>query len=151
MEPEQRPYRLLVVEDTPSDTLLLRYALDQNGVPHELTVLDDGEKAIQFVDKASAESKPALIIIDLNLPKRDGIEVLKKYRSSPTYVDSTIAVLTSSDSPRDRQRAETLGADAYLHKPLHLHEFVELGQTIRDLLEKADSPQHAPDPVISHS
>jgi CheY-like chemotaxis protein len=78
---------------------------------------------------------PELIIIDLNLPRLDGIEVLKKYRNTPALVSSRMMILTSSDSPAERQRAEILGVDAYVRKPILLSEFIQIGATIRNLLD----------------
>jgi CheY-like chemotaxis protein len=129
------PRRVLIVEDNPTDALLLRRALTEGGVDYDATVIDDGAKAIEFIDRCEEDRKPELIIVDLNLPKEGGLEVLKKYRSNPMFVKARMAVLTSSDAPSDRSRAELMGVDAYLRKPMDLDDFLALGNVFRKLLE----------------
>jgi chemotaxis family two-component system response regulator Rcp1 len=126
--------RLLVVEDNPTDALLLRRALTEHGVDYEMVVVGDGEEAIEYLEKCKG-AKPELIIVDLNLPKEDGIEVLKVYRGSPSFIETLMVILTSSDSPSERQRAEIIGVDAYLRKPIELDAFLALGGTLKKLLE----------------
>src|SRR5689334_24834489 len=99
----------------------------------------DGGQAIEYLDRCQTDAKPELIILDLNLPKEDGIEVLERYRSSPALVHSQIMILTSSDSPRERQRAEMLGVSAYLRKPFELDAFLAIGGVVRNLLEGASA------------
>ena len=125
---------VLVVEDNPTDALLLRRALTEHGVDYEMVVVGDGEEAIEYLEKCEG-AKPELIIVDLNLPKEDGIEVLKVYRSSPSFFETQMVILTSSDSPSERQRAEIIGVDAYLRKPIELDAFLALGGTLKKLLE----------------
>ena len=126
--------RLLVVEDNPTDALLLRRALTEHGVDYEMVVVGDGEEAIEYLEQCKG-AKPELIIVDLNLPKEDGIEVLKVYRGSPSFIETQMVILTSSDSPSERQRAEIIGVDAYLRKPIELDAFLALGGTLKKLLE----------------
>ena len=126
--------RLLVVEDNPTDALLLRRALTEHGVDYEMVVVGDGEEAIEYLEQCKG-AKPELIIVDLNLPKEDGIEVLKVYRGSPSFIETLMVILTSSDSPSERQRAEIIGVDAYLRKPIELDAFLALGGTLKKLLE----------------
>lgn len=134
MQRSKLPRRLLVVEDNPTDALLLRRALTEHGVDYEMVVVGDGEEAIEYLEKCKG-AKPELIIVDLNLPKEDGIEVLKVYRGSPSFIDTQMVILTSSDSPSERQRAEIIGVDAYLRKPIELDAFLALGGTLKKLLE----------------
>jgi chemotaxis family two-component system response regulator Rcp1 len=131
---DKSPRRLLVVEDNPTDALLLRRALTEHGVDYEMVVVGDGEEAIEYLEKCKG-AKPELIIVDLNLPKEDGIEVLKVYRGSPSFIETQMVILTSSDSPSERQRAEIIGVDAYLRKPIELDAFLALGGTLKKLLE----------------
>ena len=135
MQSDKSPRRLLVIEDNPTDALLLRRALTEHGVDYEMVVVGDGEEAIEYLEQCKAGGRPELIIVDLNLPKEDGIEVLKVYRGIPLFVETQIVILTSSDSPSERQRAETIGVDAYLRKPIELDAFLELGGTLKELLE----------------
>jgi len=134
MQRNKLPRRLLVVEDNPTDALLLRRALTEHGVDYEMVVVGDGEEAIEYLENCKG-AKPELIIVDLNLPKEDGIEVLKVYRGSPSFMETQMVILTSSDSPSDRQRAEIIGVDAYLRKPIELDAFLALGGTLKKLLE----------------
>ena len=134
MQRNKLPRRLLVVEDNPTDALLLRRALTEHGVDYEMVVVGDGEEAIEYLEKCKG-AKPELIIVDLNLPKEDGIEVLKAYRGSPSFIETQMVILTSSDSPSERQRAEIIGVDAYLRKPIELDAFLALGGTLKRLLE----------------
>jgi CheY-like chemotaxis protein len=141
MQRNKLPRRLLVVEDNPTDALLLRRALTEHGVDYEMVVVGDGEEAIEYLEKCKG-AKPELIIVDLNLPKEDGIEVLKVYRSSPSFFETQMVILTSSDSPSERQRAEIIGVDAYLRKPIELDAFLALGGTLKKLLEMPPKPQN---------
>ena len=133
------PRRLLLIEDNPTDAFLLKRALKEHGVEHELVVMRDGGQAIEYLAHCQDDAKPELIILDLNLPKEDGIEVLEKYRSSAELVHSQIMILTSSDSPKERRRAELLGVSAYLRKPFELDAFIAIGGVIRKLLESASA------------
>lgn len=133
------PRRLLLIEDNPTDAFLLKRALKEHGVEHELVIMRDGGQAIEYLAHCHDDAKPELIILDLNLPKEDGIEVLEKYRSSPVLVHSQIMILTSSDSPQERRRAELLGVSAYLRKPFELDAFIAIGGVIRKLLESASA------------
>ncbi len=113
-----RPYRVLVVEDNPTDVLLIEEALGEHEVWHEMVVLKDGDEASKYLKHLAENSEPDLIILDLNLPKRDGFGVLNEYRASPTLSFVPIVILTSSDSPADRLRAKRIrgkrvSAEAY--------------------------------------
>jgi two-component system response regulator len=135
--------RLLVIEDNPTDTFLLRRALNEHNVEYEMVVVEDGEQGIEYLESCRDEARPDLIIVDLNLPKEDGIEVLKRFRESPSFVQTQIVILTSSDSPMERQRAEALGISAYLQKPIDLDAFMEMGGVLRKLLEQQPALQSA--------
>lgn len=132
------PYQLLLAEDNPADIYLIRQALRDHDVPCEIHVVEDGQSAIQFVNSTENEKLATrrldLILLDLNLPQHDGIEILKIIRSSPGLAEVPVAVLTSSDSPRDRRAVDTLGVTRYIRKPSELEAFLEIGQTIKELL-----------------
>jgi DNA-binding response OmpR family regulator len=103
-------------------------------VPHvELIVVSDGEEALDFVARQGKYvSAPAidLVILDLNLPKSDGGDVLRSIRENSRLAGVPVVVLTSSDSPRDRAAAERLGANSYITKPTDLDEFLALGSRL---------------------
>jgi CheY-like chemotaxis protein len=115
--------------------MLLDLALTRSGLEHSLEVLTDGDQAIAHLTKLNAASAPELVVIDLTLPKRDGMDVVTRYRNTPALAESRIVVLTSSLSPREQQRAHTQGVDLYLHKPVDLDGYANLGKTIRGLFE----------------
>jgi CheY-like chemotaxis protein len=129
--------RILMIEDNAGDACLLKRALRQHRLDCEVIVLDDGGKAIDYLHHCAPDQKPDMVIVDLHLPKEDGIEVLKKYRASPAFVETRMVVLTSSESAFDRQRAETIGVSAYLQKPTRLNDFLEVGGAIKRLFEPA--------------
>ena len=126
--------RILMVEDNPTDVQLIAEALRENGVVHELVVLQDGDKALRHFS-ASDNAKPDLIILDLHLPKHDGLEVLTKYRQAVQLRAVPIVVLTSSDSPSERRSAEKIGVSAFLQKPMTLDAFLAIGKQLKALLE----------------
>jgi CheY-like chemotaxis protein len=122
---------ILLAEDNPADVYLLREALDTEcGKAVNVVVAQDGEEALDFVFQrgrfASCEV-PDLIVLDLNLPKSDGSEVLRCIRESERFARTPVVILTSSDSPRDRAAAERLGANCYITKPSDLDAFLALG------------------------
>lgn len=131
---------ILVVEDNPADVSLLRQALLEHGVNLPIVVVSDGEKAMRFVDRSRAElfSAPKLIVLDLNLPKRHGREVLEYIRAQNAWNKVPLAVLSSSAAMRDRDDAQRLGASRYIRKPLDLDEFIAIGSALKDMLS---SPQ----------
>ena len=130
-----------MVEDNDADVNLVREALEEHGVRCELIVITNGEAAIHLVERIDAAeiACPDLVILDLNLPRRPGSEVLRRIRESCTCAPVPVLVLTSSDSRRDRDEAARLGASRYLCKPSRLNEFLELGRVFREMLsEKAN-------------
>jgi DNA-binding response OmpR family regulator len=118
---------------------LVREALEEHGVEGELLVISDGDKAIRFIQAIETRpvNCPDLVIVDLNLPKRPGRDVLECIRKSSKCQDITVVVLSSSDAPQDKADAFRLGATKYIRKPLRLDEFLGLGATFREMLELA--------------
>jgi len=119
----------------------VREALEEHGVACELIVISDGDRAIRFVQEVDAHRAkcPDLVIIDLNLPKRPGRDVLQSIRQSVECRAATVVVLSSSDAPRDVAEALELGASKYMRKPLHLDEFLALGAVFKGMLEASKS------------
>jgi two-component system, chemotaxis family, response regulator Rcp1 len=124
------------VEDNPADALLVEEALNEHDVTVDLIVLDDGEKAIQFVEEFSATNGPypKLVILDLNLPKRNGRDVLRCIRENSRWNHVPVVILTSSNAPSDRAEAARLGANQYIRKPTHLEGFLDIGVVLKNLL-----------------
>lgn len=126
----------MVAEDNPGDVFLIRRALDEQGLCYEMAVATDGEEAIRLVLKAAAgERRIDLILVDLNLPRRDGGEVLSKLRSFARLADVPAILITSSDSPEDRERYLRLGANRFFHKPSDLVHFMEIGKLVKELVQ----------------
>lgn len=132
-----RHKRITLVEDTPSDVFLLRQALSEHGVECMLEVIKDGEQALHYLARldTGTEAVPDLIVLDISLPRHDGLEVLGTCRTSAALQHVPILVLTSSDSPREQARAEQLGVSDYVRKPILLDDFMRVGQRIKRLLE----------------
>jgi CheY-like chemotaxis protein len=126
--------RILLAEDNPADVYLIEEALREHQVAFELQLAEDGEAAIALL--ATAEVKPDIVLLDLNMPKRSGGEVLERLRRD-SGGDMPVVVLTSSDSPSDREEALRLGATCYIRKPTGLDEFLQIGATIKSLASGA--------------
>ena len=128
---------ILLAEDNPADVYLIREALREHSVDCTMRVASDGRDVLQIISlgQSDAESRHLdLIILDLNLPRHDGIEILQHLRATPGFAHIPVVVLTSSDSPRDRMVANQLGATRYLPKPSSLEQFLSLGAVFKDLL-----------------
>lgn len=125
---------ILLAEDNPADVYLIREALKEHGVDCAIQTASDGREVLTLIDSAGPAWHPDLIILDLNLPRHDGIELLRKLRSTEELSRVPVVVLTSSDSPRDRATATELGATRYLSKPSNLEHFLELGAVFKELL-----------------
>jgi len=137
-EPARKP-RLLMIEDNPGDVSLFRWALERSGVDCELSVITDGGAALDFIKHAegsSDASTPDLVILDLNLPKASGSEVLTAMRATALYAQVPVIVWTSSNAPSDRAQLNALRVKHYLVKPPDLDEFLKLGGSIKQLLEE---------------
>ena len=128
---------ILVVEDNPADVNLLKRALAEHGIHFQIVVMSDGERAMKFVDRVHVEqiAAPKLIILDLNLPKRNGREVLEYIRAQGAWSDVPVTVLSSSAAAQDREDAARLGASQYIRKPLDFDEFIAIGSALKALLK----------------
>jgi CheY-like chemotaxis protein len=122
---------ILLAEDNPADVYLIEEALREHGVNFNIHVAEDGEAAIRLLSKD--EIQPDIVLLDLNMPKRSGSEVLDRLRAKPGAADIPVIILTSSDSPSDREEAMRLGATRYIRKPTGLDEFIQIGATIKEL------------------
>jgi two-component system response regulator len=134
---QDRKPRLLLVEDNPGDVDLLRLALRTAGFDCELTVLEDGGEAMAMIRKQgkyAALAAPDLAILDLNVPKNDGIEIIQSMRASEAFRDTKVVVLSSSSSPRDHARLENFHIARYITKPPDLDEFLNIGIQIKQLV-----------------
>lgn len=128
---------IVLVEDSETDVFLIQDALSAHGLAVDLQVMEDGEQAVVFVDRLDADPSmacPRLFILDVNLPKVSGFEVLARLRRSARCNEIPVLVVTSSDAERDRARIASLGASAYFRKPSGYEAFLKIGEVIRQLL-----------------
>jgi DNA-binding response OmpR family regulator len=128
--------RILIIEDNRGDVLLVEVALRESGLQFELIHLSDGEMAVDYLLKlgnVNGGSALDLVLLDLNLPKRDGWEVLETLRSVTLKHPVPVMILSSSSAPHDIVRAERLGVSKYIRKPSTLDEFLAIGQTVKQL------------------
>jgi DNA-binding response OmpR family regulator len=126
---------VVLVEDNKTDVFLVREAIQAHNLKVALQVIDDGERAINYVedlDRKDDASPPKLFLLDLNLPKRGGCEVLAHIRRSRKCARVPVVIVTSSDLER-KQTAE-LGATDYFRKPAGYEAFLAIGRVIRKLL-----------------
>ncbi|MFZ3392641.1 response regulator [Rhodococcus sp. 7Tela_A2] len=121
------PIDVLLVEDDPGDELMTREAFEDNKIGNTLHVVRDGEEALDFLYRRGAHKgapRPDLVLLDLNLPKYDGRQVLEKIKSDPDLTDIPVVVLTTSAAEEDILRSYKLHANAYVTKPVDLDQFI---------------------------
>jgi two-component system response regulator len=130
-----RLVQILLVEDSPADIELTRQALTEAKVANEVHVVMDGEAAMDFVHRRGNypdAPRPDLILLDLNLPKKDGREVLSELKGDPQLHRIPVVVLTTSGSDEDVLRAYDHHVNSYVRKPVRLAEFIEVVRSIDD-------------------
>jgi CheY-like chemotaxis protein len=134
------PITILLAEDNPGDVFLVRRAIEKNGLDVQLVVVEDGQSALRYIDSVDGDPSvlaPSLALLDLNLPRANGNRILTRIRQSPRFKSIPIIIVTSSDSPMDRDAAAKLGATGYFQKPGDLAGFMQLGQVVRNALSAA--------------
>jgi CheY-like chemotaxis protein len=127
--------RILLVEDDPRDVELTLTALEDHNLANEVVVARDGQQALDYLRcqgeySTRANENPAVLLLDLKLPKVDGLEVLKEIRATEHLKLIPVVVLTSSHEEKDMVRSYTLGVNAYVVKPVDFHEFIN---AVKDL------------------
>jgi DNA-binding response OmpR family regulator len=140
---EGRPYHILIVEDNQADVFLIRTALKAAEIDAEIHVVKDGEGAMRFFDEADGDTAapcPSVVLLDINLPRKHGGEVLRHMRESRRCGNALVIVVSTSESARDRADMTTLGANGYFHKPSGYIEFLKLGTMVRELLSTGSLP-----------
>lgn len=123
--------RILLVEDSPNDVELILTSLSDNHLANEVVVVRDGEEALNYlyrrgIFKMRMEGNPVVILLDLKLPRVNGMEVLGQIRSEPAFRLVPVVVLTSSREEPDLLQCYELGVNAYVVKPIDFHEFVDV-------------------------
>jgi CheY-like chemotaxis protein len=133
--PAGRPIEVLLVEDDPGDVLLIREAFEFNKVHNNLNVVSDGEQALEFLRRQGEHAnaaRPDLVLLDLNLPRKDGREVLAEVKQDPELRTIPIVVLTTSEAEEDVLKSYQLHANAYVTKPVDFERFVSIVRQIDD-------------------
>jgi len=137
-EPATRGWgHVLVVEDNEADVFLIQEAIEAKKLPMTLHVVRDGEQAMRYFDEADGDVSmpcPALVILDINLPKKQGSEVLKHMRRSRRCANALVIAVSTSDSARDREQMTELGVNGYFRKPSEYAAFMKLGEVVKALL-----------------
>jgi CheY-like chemotaxis protein len=139
-EETSTPIRIFLAEDNPADIYLIRRALAENSVRCLLQVALDGDEALSLLrseGKFKDAARPNLILLDLNLPRHDGMEILQHVRQDRQLADVPVIIFTSSDSPADRRSATHLGVTRFIRKPSLLDDFMAVGAVIREILTAA--------------
>jgi len=130
-----KPVEILLVEDNPGDVRLTIEGLKEGKVKNNLHVVEDGVEALSFLQKEGKYAdavRPDLILLDLNLPKKDGREVLKVIKSDNDLRHIPVVVLTTSKAEQDILKAYSLHANCYITKPVDLDQFISVVESIED-------------------
>jgi CheY-like chemotaxis protein len=131
----QHPPEILLVEDNPGDIRLITEALNNGGPRERTSIVRDGQDAIEFLHRHgrhAAAPRPDLVLLDLNLPRKNGFEVLREIKTDPRLRPIPVIVLTTSADEGDVRRCYDLSANCYVTKQSGLHEFVSAVRLIRD-------------------
>jgi CheY-like chemotaxis protein len=135
---------ILIVEDNPADVYLIRRAITAGIFPAGFHVVSDGHQAIEFFDEVesdAAKSCPDVVILDINLPKKQGADVLRNMRKRSRCANARVIVVSTSELEGDRAILNELGADVYFRKPSDLDEFMKLGEIVKGLLAADAEPR----------
>jgi CheY-like chemotaxis protein len=133
--PISRAVEILLVEDNPGDVRLTREALKEGKIRNNLNVASDGVEALRYLRREgphAGAARPDLILLDLNLPRMDGREVLEAVKQDPSLRHIPVVVLTSSAAEQDIVRAYELHANCYVSKPVDLDQFIHVVKSIED-------------------
>jgi two-component system, response regulator len=138
---------ILIVEDSLSDKELMLRALEKSGIQNSIISAKDGLEAIQYLfgtgkyEDRAAEDMPAVVLIDLNLPKIDGLEVLRRMRADYRTKLIPVAIFTSSNEEQDLINGYSLGANSYVRKPINFNDFARVvGQVVSYWLDLNEPP-----------
>lgn len=130
---DAKPIEILLIEDSPSDTALTKEALKAGKIANVLNCVEDGVEAMGYLKKRGKfanATRPALIMLDLNLPRKDGREVLEELKSDPALKTIPVIVLTTSRSDQDILRSYQLNANCYITKPVDFEHFINVVKSI---------------------
>jgi len=125
----EKPVEILLAEDNPGDVMLTKKALEQGKLANNLHVVTDGVEALEYLRQEGEyadEPRPDLVLLDLNMPRKDGQDVLEELQDDPDLRRIPVVVLTSSESEEDIAKSYELNANAYLTKPVDFDGFIEI-------------------------
>lgn len=126
---------MLLVEDSPTDVFVIKEVLGECEIKFRVDVVKDGQEALRYLKESGR--CPALVLLDLNIPKVDGFQVLHELRAGSKCHQTPVIVVSSSRADEDRSTAEELGANAYFQKPADLESYTELKQVVERVLRRA--------------
>lgn len=132
---DNKPVEILLVEDNPGDVRLTMEALKEGRLLNHVSVAEDGVEALAFLrqkGKYANEARPDLILLDLNLPKKDGREVLAEIKEDPELRHIPVVVLTTSTAEQDVLRTYDLHANCYISKPVDFDQFIQVVKSVGD-------------------
>lgn len=144
---------ILLVEDNLSDVELTKRAFVKSGIQVPLTVIDNGQSAIDFVEgkgefnHRKIEQLPLIVLLDINLPKLNGIEVLKRIKSNEDTRKTVVIILTTSGEEKDIQEAYEAGANSYIKKPVDFQKFAEAVSQLSNYWLNINEPPHGSNKV----
>jgi CheY-like chemotaxis protein len=129
--------QIVIAEDNPADVMVVRMALEQAVPGFHLRVFEDGGSMLNYVDQLDREGGPwpDLMLLDLNMPKAGGLEVMQRLRNCSAHISTPIIILTSSSRPKDREQALALGAVHYFLKPDDFDDFLKIGEVVNETLK----------------
>ena len=133
--PPTKPIDILLVEDSPTDVLLAQEALAHARVQNELSVVSDGEEAMRYLRREAPyqnATRPDMVLLDLNLPRKNGTEVLAEIKNDEALKRIPVVVLTTSRAPEDIARAYGLHANCYVSKPADFDQFTHVVSAIEN-------------------
>lgn len=122
---------------------MVREALQHHAIDADLVVKKDGEEMVRVIERIDAGELPCPsgVLLDLNLPRRNGLEVLRRMRESPICRHVPVIIVSSSDAPKDRESVARLGVNGYFRKPSGYDDFMRLGEVVREVVEPHDKAQ----------
>lgn len=133
-----RKWNILIVEDNRADVFIIREALENAQIDADVHVVDDGSSATAFIDAVDQDQEivcPDIVLLDLNLPKKSGNDVLRHLRRSNRCKEAFVVIVSSSDAPPDRNSVSGLAIAGWFKKASRYGEYMKLGPIVKDLLE----------------
>ncbi len=129
--------QILLAEDNAGDVMLVQKALEEHHIDHQLHLVRDGADALRFIGQMGKPGQapcPDVMLLDLNLPKIKGPEVLSEFRQHPECAHTPVIVVSSSDAEKDRARMAELGVSHYFRKPSDFDDYMKLGAVVRKVM-----------------